>query len=186
MRIKATNPWNKTNHPMHSLYGVICMKNEKNNSVLLAAVICGAVTLAVAMLVRTWAGAPYQGILQMGIGGVIPPVWLMALLWLGWYFCLGAVCGGVLAAYGRGNVGAWRGAVFFVLMIGLGFVWYPLFFVRHALFLCVLISLILIGLCLLCALNWQSLSLVAGAIFYLHALWLVYMLILQIVCIFHA
>lgn len=162
------------------------MKNDKNNGVLLGAVLCGTLMLAAAMLTRAWAGAPYEGIHRMGIGEVIPPVWLMSLLWLLWYFLLGAVCGGVLSAHGGCCIGAWRGAFFFVLMLGLGLVWYPLFFVRHATGLCVLITVVLIGLCVLCALNWQGMSLAAAAVLYLHALWLIYMLILQIACIFSA
>ena len=160
------------------------MKNDKNNGVLPGAVLCGTLTLAAAMLTRAWAGAPYDGIHRMGIGEVIPPVWLMALLWLLWYFGLGAVCGGVLTSHGGCSIGAWRGACFFVIMIFLGLVWYPLFFSRCALGLCVLLTVLLIGLCVLCALNWQNLSLAAAAVLYLHALWLIYMLVLQVACVF--
>lgn len=176
---------NKTSHPMHRLYGVIFMKHEKNNGLLSAAFLCGILCAGAGMLTRFWAGPPYQGLHQMGIAGLVLPVWLMSLLWLLWYFALGAVCGAVLAKYGACSVAAWRGTVFFILMLGSGFLWYPLFFCRQAVGLCLLLTLALLLLCILCALNWQQLSLAAGAVVYLHSLWLVYMLILQLVCVFH-
>ena len=161
------------------------MKNVKNNGALPGAMLGGALMVVAGMLTRAWAGAPYEGILRMGLGEVIPPVWLMTLLWLLWYFGLGATCGGVLTVHGGCSVTAWRGACFFLLMAGLGFLWYPLFFLRNALGLCILICLVLIALCVLCAINWQNLSLVAAAFLYLHALWLLYLLILQVICIFY-
>lgn len=161
------------------------MKNSmKNNGLLSAAFLCGILCAGAGMLTRFWAGSPYGGLHQMGISEIVPPVWLMSLLWLLWYFALGAVCGAVLAGHGACSVAAWRGTVFFVLMLGLGLVWYPLFFGRQAVGLCLLITVLLLILCVLCALNWQQLSLVAGAVIYLHGLWLVYMLILQVACVF--
>ena len=159
------------------------MRIEKNSSALTYALVFGALLAACGMGVRFWCGAPYAGMTQMGIRDVIPPVWLMSICWTLWYFLLGAALGAVLRAFGRNCIGAWRGAFFFLLMIGVGFLWYPLFFVKQNLVLSLLTVMVVLVLCCVCALHWQALSLVAGAILWLHALWLIYMLILQLVCL---
>ena len=144
----------------------------------------GAALALCGMAVRLWWGSPNAGIVQMGIRELIPPVWLMSLLWMLWYFILGAVLGAILCTYGHNCIGAWRGACFFLLMIGVGFLWYPLFFVKQNLVLSLLVIVLTAILCTVCALHWQCLSLGAGAVLWLHLLWLLYMLILQLVCLF--
>ena len=147
------------------------------------ALVFGALLSLCAMGVRFWWGAPNATIAQMGIRELIPPVWLLSLLWLIWYFLLGAALGYVLYTFGASCIGAWRGAFFFLLMIFVGFLWYPLFFVKQNIFLSLLVIFAVLLLCCVCTLHWQSLSLAVGAVFWLHALWLLYMLILQIICL---
>ncbi|MBQ2806552.1 MAG: tryptophan-rich sensory protein [Clostridia bacterium] len=160
------------------------MNRDKGNMALTYALVFGAVLALCGMAVRFWWGSPYAGITQLGIREVIPPVWLMGLLWLLWYFVLGATLGGVLYTYGKNCIGAWRGACFFLLMIGVGYLWYPLFFVRQNLALSLAVILAVIVLAAVCALQWQTLSVLAGAVLWLHVLWLIYMLILQLICLF--
>lgn len=148
------------------------------------AVVFGVLLALCAMGVRLWWGAPYEGLTRLGIRNLIPPVWLMGLLWTLWYFVLGAVLGGVLYCFGGGCIGAWRGAFFFLLMICVGFLWYPLFFVRQNLILSLFVIVLVLVLAAVCALQWQRLSLVAGALLWLHVLWLFYMTILQLICLF--
>lgn len=151
---------------------------------LTCALICGAVLSLCAAGVRFWWGSPHASITQMGIREVLPPVWLLSLLWLLWYFVLGATLGGVLYTYGKNCIDAWRGACFFLLMIGVGFLWYPLFFVRQSFLLSLIVLLAVIELAVVAALQWQSLSVLAGAVLWLHVLWLFYMTILQLICLF--
>lgn len=148
-----------------------------------AALVCGVLSAMVAVGVRLWWGAPYEGMAQMGIRELVPPVWLMGLLWTLWYFLLGAALGAVLYTYGGSCIGAWRGAFFFLLMLFVGFLWYPLFFVRQNLLLSLLVVACVLALAVICALHWQGLSLVAGLLLWAHVFWLFYMLILQLVCL---
>ena len=159
------------------------MKRESGNTALIWALAFGAGVALCGMGIRFWCGSPNTGITQMGIRELIPPVWLMSLLWMLWYFLLGAVLGAILYAYGRNCIGAWRGAFFFLLMIFVGFLWYPLFFVKQQLVLSLLVIVVAAGLCAVCALHWQCLSLGAGVVLWLHLLWMLYMLILQTVCL---
>lgn len=169
---------------MHTLYGVMVMKQHKSSNGLTYALVLGALLALCAMGVRFWWGAPYQGMTQMGIREILPPVWLMGLLWSLWYFALGAVLGMVLSTYGHNCIDAWRGACFFLLMIGVGFLWYPLFFVKQNPLLSLAVLVAVIVLCTVCALQWQRLSVIAGAVLWLHVLWLFYLLILQFICLF--
>jgi tryptophan-rich sensory protein len=67
--------------------------------------------------------------------------------------------------------------MYFITMILLGFLWYPLFFVTARLALAALLSLAVTVLALLCALSYWRISRVAGALMLLHVL---YLLILSV------
>ena len=159
------------------------MKRD-NSSVLSCALIVGGVVALCGVGVRIWCGSPYPGMMQMGVRALVPPVWLMSLLWTLWYFVLGAALGALLRCFGQSCIGAWRGAFFFLLMLFAGFLWYPLFFIRQNL-LCSLLSLLVTLACaLMCALQWQRVAAAAGILMYLHVAWLTYLLILQLICLF--
>ncbi len=159
--------------------------NQKNNSTLTCALIVGGVLALFGMGVRLWCGTPNEGILQMGIRHLLPPVWLMGLLWTLWYFALGAVLGATLYAYGSNCIGAWRGGFFFLLMLFAGYLWYPLFFMRQSMLLALLVLLAVIVCAAFCALQWQGISLASGVVMWVHVLWLLYMLVLQLICVFN-
>jgi len=158
--------------------------NQKNNGTLTCSFVVGGVLALCAAAVRFWWGSPHASMTQMGIREVLPPVWLIGLLWLLWYFLLGATLGGVLYTYGKHCIDAWRGACCFLLMIGVGFLWYPLFFVRQSFLLSLIVLLAVIALAAVCALQWQKLSPMAGIVMWLHVLWLFYMTVLQLICLF--
>lgn len=158
---------------------------QKNNGTLTCALIVGGVLALGGICVRLWWGSPYEGMAQMGIRHLVPPAWLMGLLWTLWYFILGATLGAVLCLFGGSLIGAWRGAFFFLLMLFAGYVWYPLFFVRQNPLLSLLVLLAVLACAALCALQWQGISLAAGVVMWMHVLWLSYMLILQCICLFN-
>ncbi|MBO5757779.1 MAG: tryptophan-rich sensory protein [Clostridia bacterium] len=159
--------------------------NQKNNSTLSCALIAGGVLVLLGLGVRLWWGAPNAGITQMGIRHLLPPVWLMGCLWTLWYFLLGGALGAVLCACGSNSISAWRGGFFFLLMLFAGYWWYPVFFVRQNYLIAFLLLLAVLLCAVLCALQWQSLSSVAAVIVWAHVLWLAYMLILQLRCLFN-
>ena len=159
--------------------------NQKNNGTLTCALIVGGVLAIGGICVRLWWGAPNEGIAQMGIRHLLPPVWVMGFLWTLWYFVLGVTLGAMLCSYGGSCINAWRGGFFFALMLFAGYVWYPLFFMRQNPLLALLLLLAVLFCAVLCALQWQCLSLGAGVVMWLHVLWLLYMLILQMICVFN-
>ncbi len=161
------------------------MMRRDNTGTLTCALIVGGVLVLLGMGVRLWWGSPNEGITQMGIRHLLPPVWLMGMLWTLWYFVLGAVLGAVLCTYGDHCIGAWRGGFFFLLMLFAGYLWYPLFFMRQNPLLALLVLIVVLACAILCAVQWQGISLLAGVVVWLHVLWLLYMLILQLICVFN-
>ena len=158
------------------------MKQNGSGPLTCALIVGGTIALS-GICVRLWWGAPYDGMMQMGVRALVPPVWLMGILWTLWYFALGAVLGAVLYCFGSCTE-AWRGGFFFLLMLFAGFLWYPLFFVKQNLLLSLLLLLVTLLCAVLCALQWQGISKAMGILMFLHVLWLVYMLILQLICLF--
>ena len=161
------------------------MMKKDNTSTLTCALIVGGLLAFLGMGVRLWWGSPNEGIAQMGIRHLLPPVWVMGFLWTLWYFALGAALGAVLCTYGGRCIGAWRGGFFFLLMLFAGYFWYPLFFMRQNTLLALLVLLVVLACAALCALQWQGVSVWAGVVVWLHVLWLLYMLILQLICVFN-
>ena len=169
----------------HTFYGVMIVSSKtNNNNALSCALIVGGIVAVCGICVRLWWGSPNPALTQLGIRHLIPPVWLMGLLWTLWYFALGAALGAVLCVHGGCSIAAWRGACFFLLMIGVGFLWYPLYFVRQNALLALLVILATLFCAVLCALSWQGIATAAAAVLWLHVLWLLYMLVLQLICIF--
>ncbi len=143
----------------------------------------GGIVALGGICVRLWWGSPNPALTQLGIRNLVPPVWLMGLLWTLWYFALGAALGAVLRAHGRSSVAAWRGAFFLLLMLGVGSLWYPVYFVRCNALLALGVIVACIACAVLCAVSWQGSAASAAAVVWLHVLWLLYMLILQLICI---
>ena len=162
---------------------IVSSKTNNNNALTYALVVGGVLTLC-GFCVRLWWGSPNPALTQLGIRHLVPPVWLMGILWTLWYFVLGAALGAVLCTHGSCSIAAWRGGFCFLLMLGVGFMWYPLYLVRMNALLALGVILVCILCAILCAWSWQEISAVAAAVVWLHVLWLLYMLILQLICIF--
>ncbi len=150
--------------------------------------LCSAGVLMLAgVLVRGASGSPYQQGMMIQFGDVIPPVWLMTVLWMLWYFVLGALF--AMVTFGgrkdfRTQADKYRGGMLFLSMLFLGFLWYPLFFSAGRTFLAALLLLAVLVLCILTALCYIRVFRVAGIVLLLHAAFLFWLLILNIIIAF--
>ena len=144
----------------------------------MAMLVCGCVLLAASILVRTLCGSPWESVAALALRDRLPSFWGMTLIWSAWYFVLGALFGAIMFSGEPAGVicvrtvEKYRGGMYFITMILLGFLWYPLFFVTARLALAALLSLAVTVLALLCALSYWRISRVAGAIMLAHALYL--------------
>ena len=65
-------------------------------------VIVGALLLMIGLVIRIGVGTPYRMMLELGIGDLVPPVWLMTLLWSMALFSIGCAGGFVIGYRERG------------------------------------------------------------------------------------
>ena len=139
-------------------------------------------------VVRGVSGSPYQNGMMLRFSALLPPVWLMGICWLAWYALLGAVLMGVLFD-GRNDAGTqavkYRGGMTFLCMLFFGFLWYPTFFCAGRIFLSVLICASVLFLCILTACCYRMVFRLASAVLSLHALFLLWMLTLNVGILFY-
>ena len=143
-----------------------------------AAAVCGGVLLLCGVLVRFICGSPWGSSAALILKEQLPSAFFTSLAFDAWYALLGACFGAVMFSGERSKViclnGVYKywGALCFLCMILLGFLWYPLFFVAARFALSALLCLAVIGLCVLCGLCFWSVSRIFGSLLLLHALYL--------------
>lgn len=152
-----------------------------------AALISGALAAIAGLLLKIFSKSPYPVLLALGVGELVPPVWLMVLLWTVAFFTVGTSAGLILSYRERGCGGAkYQAGMFFLLLLVLEYLWYPTFFGATFVFLGALLSVLI--LCCSVALTVLSarLSRLVAGVLVLHDLWLVYLLILGFAVLFRA
>lgn len=152
------------------------------------ALIGGGLGLLSSIIVASAVGSPLPILRLLGADTILPPIWLMGLLWLAGYALLGAAAGYVLACLFGGPVreaSLWRGMTFWVIEFTFSFAWYCFFFGS-----CLLLPA---GICLtvgvaagaVCAVSWfhtyRLPSLLCGGV----TLWLLYLSLCHLVVILH-
>ena len=156
---------------------------EQSNPIVML-VLGGLMTFA-GILMRGCVGSPYRTMLELGIADLVPPVWIMTLLWSVAFFTVGAAAGFILAyrvCPDRGE--KYKGCMLFVLLAVLELCWYPTFFGANLVFLSVLESILILCLGIAVTVSFSRVSKFAGAILVFHDVWLVYMLIMNFSILF--
>lgn len=161
------------------------LNSEMEQSKPILMVIVGILICLIGLLVRIGVGAPYRMMLELGIGDLVPPVWLMALLWSMALFSIGCAGGFVIGYRERGYPGEkYKGCMLFLLLVVLEMLWYPMFFSLGFVFLSVLLTVLILCLSVATTSCFYRVSKFAGMIFLLHNAWLIYLLILNFSVLF--
>ncbi len=161
------------------------LNSEMEQSSTFLMVFGGIVLLTVGLLVRFAVGAPYRMMLELGIGDLVPPVWLMGLLWSVSLFTVGCAGGFVFGYRERGCLTEkYKGCMFFLLLAVLEMLWYPAFFSAGMVFISVLLAVGILCLSVAVTSCFYRVTKFAGMIFLLHDVWLVYMVILNFAVLF--
>lgn len=159
------------------------MEMNQSNPILM--ILLGLLMMVGSILIRFFVGSPHLFLLALNIGDLVPPVWLMSVLWLLSFFVVGCAAGFVLGYKSGGcEVDKYKGGMFFVLFAVLELCWYPTFFGAGMVFLSVLESILILCLALCVTLCFYRVSKFAGMLFLLHDVWLIYMLILNFAVFF--
>ena len=161
-----------------------CALNECSAAALLigagALMLCG-------VIVRGVCGSPYQSGMMLHFGRILPPVWLMTLLWMIWYALLGGAFARVMSdrrCDGYTEAVKYRGGMSFLCMLFLGFLWYPVFFFAGRIFLSVVICASVLALCVVTAWCYRAVFRVVAAVLTVHALFLLWLFILNVAALF--
>ena len=156
-----------------------------------AALVCGVVLLLSCSMVRGICGGPWgtRGALQLGER--LPSVVWMTLFWSMWHFLLGTIFGVVIfserfcGVVDFRAIAKYRGTAYFVCMVLLGFLWYPLFFLAARFALCALLSAVLTYLAIAAGFNYAKVVPAAGIVLGLYAIVLLIATICGVRLLFH-
>lgn len=148
-------------------------------------VIVGLFLAVGAILVRAFVGSPYRTMMELGIGEIVPPVWIMTLLWSLSFFTIGCAAGFVLGyRIGGGESEKYKGCMLFVVLAVLELCWYPTLFGAQLVFLSVMESILILCLSVAVTYSFYRVTKFAGMILLFHDIWLTYMLILNFAILF--
>lgn len=138
------------------------------------------VLLVTGIFTRWVSGSPIATLHYIGVSELIPPTWLMVLLFGASYIVAGLALGFALGERrgGRGEK-KYQGAMWFCLALCLGYAWYPVFF-------CAKLFLVSAGLSLLClfcsicaSACFAHVSAASLALSAVYTLWLAYLALLN-------
>ncbi len=153
--------------------------------------ICGIVNMVLCLIVRIVSGSPFEVIHRLNCNDILPPIWIFNLLWLIASFCVGFSAGIIINAIlcrrinGRDEIFAYRGGLCFVALVFLAVIWYPLLFIKEAVFLSLLIAILSAVCSFVCALEWVRIEKCAGVVVFIYSFWLLYVMIINFALLFH-
>ncbi len=154
----------------------------------LSALIGGGIATVAAIFVRILTENPRVVLHRLAAYDRLPPLWLLSILWLGWFFLLGATTAILLCASRRDcrrEALLWRGSTFLVLTVVISLIWYTLLFGKFSLLISWLCLPVAIAAALLCALSWWRTAGWAGVLLVGFALWLLCLFLLQFAVMLH-
>lgn len=158
---------------------------EMKQSSLGLSIFVGALLMGGGFVVRFLTGSPHMTLLALHVGNIVPPVWLMGLLWSITFFTIGCAAGFILGYRDRGcEVEKYKGGMLFVLLAVLELCWYPTFFGAGLYFLSVLESILILCLAVGVTFCFYRVSKLGGMLILFHDIWLIYMLILNFAVFF--
>ncbi len=154
-----------------------------------SALIGGGIGGLAVLTVRFVTESPWTVFHRLSAGDILPPLWLLGLLW----FAIPILCGlgaGLLwadiPASGEAGASFWRGCTCLVLSLMCMLAWYALLFGKCSLFfsgLCLLAAM----LCsCLCVLAWKSFSIGAVLLVGGNTLWCLALFLMQLGVALHA
>ena len=158
---------------------------EQSNPLIMLTV--GILLTVAGILVRINVGSPYRTILELGVGDMIPPAWLMAAAWTLSFFIVGCAGGFVFAYRTAGqSIEKYKGCMYFVLLCVLELCWYPTLFGKGFVFLSVLLCVLILCLSLVTTFCFYRVTSFSGMLMLFHDVWLIYMLLLNFAVLFRA
>lgn len=150
-------------------------------------VVIGTVLVFISGLIsRLLSGSPLRMLHITGARAIVPPVWLFMLVWLAWYLLLGFCFGFILGSEPVGkSVHKYKGCFWFIVMMIFNVLWYPLFFKAGMIFLALIDLAFILVFCVLTFLEYRRIHKTVGLILFLHMIWLIFCLCINIRIFIH-
>ena len=153
-----------------------CYKTDKKLMAIMPTLL-----LFLGIFTRHVSGSPQETLHFIDARELVPPSWLTVLLFSASYIVaglsLGLTLGNRLCGCGEKK---YQSAMWFILSLALGYVWYPLFFCARLF----LVSIIVTALCLFCSLCasvcMASVSRSAFCLAIVYDAWLIYLFLLNL------
>ena len=148
-----------------------------------AVCIVGGVLVGSTLLYCAAMGSPHQALHRLMAYEVLPPIWLLSLLWLAVLFVMGATAADLLRGSKGGMISeafAWQGSTWLALSLGTSVAWYALLFVKFSLLASWICLLLTLGCAVLCFLSWIRIQPRCGIPAAVYCLWLIAMSIAQL------
>ena len=145
-----------------------------------AALIIGAIYAFLCILTRILSDSPYEALHRLNGCGAIPPMWILNLLSVLWCFLAGFAWGivwreiRICRVRGAEEIRAYQGGLFFISLIFLSLIWYPLFFICERIFISMLVALGAAICATLASVLWKRVSFLPSLICAAYSFWLFY------------
>ena len=134
--------------------------------------------------VRIFSENQYEAIYRLDPSGIIPPIWLLNLISLVWFFLIGYGAGSIIdsAPCKKGNckdeLNICQGAIAFTICFFLSHISYTIFFEGKHIVIAILMTLSAIVCSIISMLLWSSIKKDAALIMGGYCLWLFYLFII--------
>lgn len=152
------------------------------------ALIGGGTGLVGGISVAATVGSPLPILRLLGADAILPPLWIMGILWLSGYVLLGATAGYALAGSAGGpyrEAPLWRGLTFLVVEVTFSFAWYSLSFGSFLLFPAWICLSLGVAAGVMCVLSWYALHRIPAYVCGGVTLWLLGLAIYHVIVILH-
>lgn len=160
-------------------------KDQNTISIILA-----SIYTILTLLVRLISGSPFDMLHKFNTSNLLPPIWLFNLCSLFWAFIIVYAAGIIInqvscgKCRGKMEICSYKGGLFFVSVLFLSLIWYPVFFIAERPFIALIVSLSMAICSALCAFFWSGINRIAALIVAAYTLWSSYIVFINLSVLF--
>ena len=140
---------------------------------------------------RIFSESQYETIYRLDPSGIIPPIWLLNLISLIWFFLIGCGAGSIIdsALCKKGNCNdelkIYQGTIAFIICFFLSHISYTIFFLGEHIVIAILMTLSSVICSIISMLLWSSIKKDAALIMGGYGIWLFYLFIIYSSVLLH-
>lgn len=162
--------------------------SEKKSIFTNISIISGITCAAISLIVIFLSGSPLDMLHKTNESNAVPPIWVWGISSIVFSFLAGYAAGILIGNMFCGRIkggiesSAYIGLIFFVILLFLSNLHYPLFFVAERFIISLLIAILAFASAIACAVFWAKPSPLSTVLISIFSLWLIYVAFVN-VCI---